>query len=242
MNPALLRRRRRRGGAAAFSPLSLSPLVWLDAGSLVQSDGSAVSTWTDSSGNGHDANGADAPAQPTYKASGINSLPSVRFVATSGQYFDLTGLSGLTAAEVFVVLKRNADPPLSTSAAGLWWLGEDVQTLGHPWVSGVIFDDAFRDAAFGRLTVGDPSPSLASPAMLSVASKAGEWTMRVNGTVLYTTAVTAFGNPSAPVLGKGYDERYMDGLIAQFLVFSTVLTSDNRTLLQNWAISKYGIV
>ena len=62
---------------SSFSPLSLNPLFWLDAGSLTLADGDPVDTWTDRSGNSKNFTGADT-ARPIFKTGIINGLPVVR--------------------------------------------------------------------------------------------------------------------------------------------------------------------
>ncbi|MCA1590977.1 MAG: hypothetical protein LC734_11470, partial [Acidobacteria bacterium] len=67
--------------ASGFSPASISGLqLWLKADALAGlADGTAVSSWTDSSGNGRAAAQASGTLQPLYKTAIVNSLPVVRF-------------------------------------------------------------------------------------------------------------------------------------------------------------------
>jgi hypothetical protein len=72
------------GSASAFSPLSLSPALWLspagpfysDLGTtVVTADGSAVRRWADASGNGRHADAPNDSSRPTISVSGgITSL------------------------------------------------------------------------------------------------------------------------------------------------------------------------
>lgn len=76
-NPAFL------GAAAGFSPLSLSPALWLDASdsSTITASGSPlkVSQWNDKSGNGRNVTQATATNQPITGAVTQNGLNSVKF-------------------------------------------------------------------------------------------------------------------------------------------------------------------
>lgn len=70
-------------GAAPFSPLDLSPVLWLDASdtsSIVESGG-AVSQWTDKSGNGNHATQGTGALQPTTNSRTLNSLNTIDFTA-----------------------------------------------------------------------------------------------------------------------------------------------------------------
>lgn len=68
------------GGPPPFSPISLSPIVWLDASQLpVVSDGTALATFTDESGNSNSPTQATSADRPLYKTAGANGKPYVLF-------------------------------------------------------------------------------------------------------------------------------------------------------------------
>ena len=64
---------------SAFSPIDLSPLFWMDASAGVTESGGSVSAWADQSGNGNDFSQSSGSLQPTYDATGLNSLPTIIF-------------------------------------------------------------------------------------------------------------------------------------------------------------------
>jgi probable HAF family extracellular repeat protein len=87
---------------------------WLKADTLVLTNGAAVTTWTDSSGNGNNGTGSGANA-PTFLTNQIGGLPVIKFDGTN-DYLTLPGfLSSATAAEAFIVLK-----PDGSSSGPLW--------------------------------------------------------------------------------------------------------------------------
>ena len=68
--------------ASAFSPLDLSPALWLDASdetTLSGPGGGAVSTWSDKSGNGYDLTQNTSANQPTSGTRTINGLNVIDF-------------------------------------------------------------------------------------------------------------------------------------------------------------------
>lgn len=78
-----------------------TPVVWLTASSLALTDGSTVSTWTDSGAGGH--NFTTISGTPVYKTNILNGRPVVRFDGTSAcmaSTVPLT-LSTFTIAAVF---------------------------------------------------------------------------------------------------------------------------------------------
>lgn len=69
-------RGRGRGVLGAFTPLDLSPVLWLDASdesTITESSGS-VSQWDDKSGNGYHATQGVGASQPTTGATTVNGL------------------------------------------------------------------------------------------------------------------------------------------------------------------------
>ena len=77
----------------AFSPLDLSPGLWVDASDLTTITGSqsTISQWNDKSGNNRHLTQSTAASQPIYKWNALNELSVVRFDGTD-DYFDGSGL------------------------------------------------------------------------------------------------------------------------------------------------------
>lgn len=67
----------RATAAPAFSPLDLSPLIWLDASQLALANDDPVAEFTDYSGNARHFVQSTAGNKPLFKASGINGLGAV---------------------------------------------------------------------------------------------------------------------------------------------------------------------
>ena len=105
-----------RGQATSFNPLSISPLLWLDASdpstlytdsgltTLVSADGDPVGGWLDKSGNTRHATQASGTNKPAYKTAIKNGLSSIRFdgvndVLSSSQF----ALSGTASRWAFFV-------------------------------------------------------------------------------------------------------------------------------------------
>tara|TARA_Y100001937_G_scaffold61180_1_gene83703 strand:- start:100069 stop:101007 length:939 start_codon:yes stop_codon:yes gene_type:complete len=64
----------------ATSPNTYSSLaLWFKADALSLTDGSAVSTWPDSSGLGNDATAPTAAEEPVFRQSSLNGMPAIQF-------------------------------------------------------------------------------------------------------------------------------------------------------------------
>jgi hypothetical protein len=230
-------------GGASFSPPSISGMkLWLKADALVLNDGDAVGTWADSSANANDAMQATAANKPTFKTNIVNGKPVVRFDGVN-DYLNLpNAFSGLTAAEVFIVLRLANDPPAVDTKTGLWTFGSDAQNTHFPYTDGVVYDQFGTTA---RKNTGDPTTDFAAAFRLyNVVSQAGEWTSRINTTQHYTTATNTVGFTTAPLLGYGNvggGNYYLDGDVAEALLYDSVLSGSNRASVENYLNGKYAL-
>jgi len=116
---------------AAFSPLDLSPVLWLDAAdtSTITESGGAVSQWDDLSGNGNNFVQATAADQPTTGATTFNSLNvidfaadfmsgTVTFVQTTGWVFIVASWSAAVRNALYGGPSSVNDPGLYQSGSG----------------------------------------------------------------------------------------------------------------------------
>jgi len=96
-------------GSAANNPLWLKA----DAGTSTTTNGVALATWTDQSGNGNTASQATATLQPLYKANVINGMPAIQFDNTSGANADVlvvpdnNSLDNTNGLTIFAVTQPN---------------------------------------------------------------------------------------------------------------------------------------
>jgi hypothetical protein len=74
--------RRRVVSGGTWTPAQLSPAVWLDASdsATVQVSGSAVTQWSDKSGNNRHYTQTDSTRRPTYETAVRNGLNAVRII------------------------------------------------------------------------------------------------------------------------------------------------------------------
>lgn len=109
-----------------YNPKEISGLqLWLDASTINQVDGTAVTSWADLSGNAYDAAQATTASQPTYKTNIQNGLGVVRFDGVDDFLSLSTGLGMLNnvAGATVIVVGRYAfdgtsDIPFSISTGG----------------------------------------------------------------------------------------------------------------------------
>ncbi len=92
-----------------------------------------------------------------------------------------------------------------------------------------------------RYVVGNPAQPLDQYHLYNVAGKAGELTARINGIVQYSTTINTYGYYTAPVLGV-WSSTYFAGDVAEVLIYSRVLNSDERDAVNTYLNAKYGLV
>ena len=84
-------------------------VAWYDASQITgKADSDAVSSWADSSGNGHTASQATGSKQPLYKTNILNGFPVLRFDGID-DFMSVSSMGALTNHSVFVVAKDSAE-------------------------------------------------------------------------------------------------------------------------------------
>jgi hypothetical protein len=242
------------GEAAAFDPLTLSPYVWLQFNDIstlftdsagmtpVTADGDKIGKASDKSGNARHFTQADNDRRASYETNVINGLAAGEFGHSVATTASLVGpdISSLTEGEAFVVIKAEADPPGDPPGNGLWHLGSASSSSHVPYADATIYD-AFGTTA--RKTTGDPATALTSWRLYNAVSASGEWTSFIDGTQHYTTGTNTVGFTNAPRLGGSFDSAsyYWVGQIAEFILFSSKLSGTDKTNLEAYFASRYGL-
>lgn len=197
----------RRSGMllASAGPPSSGLKFFMDPAAFGLSDNDAIATATDSSGQGNHATQSNGAKRPTFKTGIINGLPVVRFVSSVEAVLELPNIfTGLTAGDGLILCK-NSD---LASQSGLWKFGSDGASDHVPYVDGIIYDGF---ASTVRKSAGDPTQDLGSWTLYEVSSSSGEWTVRINNSVLYTTGSNAVGWTTAPTIGRSAGVQWGGG-------------------------------
>lgn len=237
--------------AAAFSPISLSPSLWLksDAGLFqdtgkttpAASDDDPVRTWADQSGNGRDVASVNDARRGLLKLNVQNSLPSIRLDGTD-DYYVAGGAASVwnflhdgTGGTVVAVVNQTADADCVLAATGAW-TGTDRGFLMYRAASSdrpeLYIANGSAMILNGLSASGSPwihNTPMALAATYEDAATAGA--LWKNGTVLSSAADT--GTPSvsdaAAVLTigsrAGTASTYFTGDLFEILVFDYVLSA-----------------
>ncbi len=228
--------------AGSFTPANLTSLYcWLDANAEAFADNDPVGTWTDQSGNGKSVTQSTSGSKPTFKTNIINGKPALRFDGTDDVLnWATNALTGLTAAELFIVLKVDADPAAGATTSGIWTLGSHggANTDAYPFTDSIIYDGAMSTV---RKTTGNPTAVLTNPHIYNIVSMSGEWTSRINEAVHFTTATNTVGFASAAMIGLSIASNFLKGYVAEFILCSAKLTNFKRSQVGDYLATKYGL-
>lgn len=220
----------------AFSPTDISGLkLWLKADALGLSDNDPISSFTDFSGTANHAT-ATLTERPTFKTSIINGLPVARF---DGSNDNLVFTSVAGANSTFVVGKINVAPAsLSAYAVFIIYSTADSGRLCAriSTTNWGTFLSSAADLSAGELLVSG------TPVLLEMTSSSGGGTkLYRNGSLLASNASSSSNGTTAAIGAEIGDTRFLNGDIAEIVVYDTVLSAPNRVLVENFLMDKYAL-
>jgi hypothetical protein len=207
---------------------------WFDATDISGiADEVGIDTWEDQSGNSNDA---DRITRPTYETTtSFNGHPAVEFNGTN-QHFRLSNMAGLDAAEVFIVLAIDNDPP-ALAQSGLWDIGSANNDALFPYTNGNIYEN------FGSTNRKDniAAPDLTSPRLYNIGTASGNYYICMDADTLKSLTSNTVGFKTTPYLGRSYSGNYLDGQIAEMVVYKKILNKVQKKIINNYFASKYGL-
>jgi hypothetical protein len=228
---------------AYSTPSSLSGLVaWLKADAISASDGDAVASWVDSSGNSNTPVQATAANKPTYTTNVLNGLPVVRFDGNDGLTMPTAGNFDLATPTIFVVAKRNA--------------GTSGSIMGKSTTG-------FTDGRRRKMAVATSSGGIAYAAgsdsqSIAITATPGNWNMfgvvatsntshsiYLNGTKtdFTTTLADSTLNAANMIIGSNFavGTEPFNGDIAEIIIFNRALSSTQVVGIENYLANKYNL-
>jgi hypothetical protein len=206
--------------------------VWLKADAIQPNDAtqgrvygstSFVTQWNDASGNSQHASQATAGVQPQFLANNLNGLPTVKWDGT-GKY--LQGPSLTPIKTIFAVCKKDAE---ATGLDGLFCAspGQDNQNIrGNATVWNAISNGSTNSADFAHL----------GPIHVNGTDSAthnSQWHILMEEST--TTPLFTYQ------LGQTAYNRYLNGRIAEIILYDRALTTDERNAVGGYLADKYAL-
>jgi hypothetical protein len=216
----------RHKASASFSPSTLSGLsVWLKADAGVTLDGSIVTAWADQSGNGNNASPAN---DPIYIPSLINNKPSIDFF-TNTSYFNLN--SNIDPIKTIICVYKTNTTPTNYQAI----VESDMGLYS------AIAGDQF--GTYLQAEIGYETLAANTSYILIVESDDGVNSNGYVNNVAYSDfAGEGYASRGYVQIGAGQDGgQPCNGYISEVIIYSRVLTTQERQQVQDYLLGKYAI-
>lgn len=221
-------------------------VLWLDASNLGLSDGANVSLWTDISGYGNSATSSGSD-RPKFNASWQNAQPAVQFFNASEDFMSILNSASTQFDHhtIYIV----ADYSSSSDE----WAPFVVKTTNNIWDDGwgigryssdeeiICFVDDYAD--FGIQNFQNYNSAF----LLNHQKDGTNLNFYLGGNKVQDIANAGFTNSTSPMLlgaspdDFGGERDFLDGNIAEIIIFDDNLRSSERILVDNYLSSKYGI-
>ena len=230
-----------------FAPNQIEGLaLWLDAAHATLVEGK-VAQWNDLSNNSHSITQTSAASRPTVIDNILGSQPIVRFNGTT-TYLDGGDILDLEANSHTIFIVGNSRKSTGTILAKSRWASLSDR-YGYFIENGNMIlgyhDNLYRETKTSYTngsyklfsTTNDRSANTNS---LYINSELKSSTT-INGSYImnssYNFLIGAVNNTSGTV--PPYSTYYLDGDIAEIIVYNTLLSEDERLTVENYLIEKY---
>jgi hypothetical protein len=244
----------RRAVFQRFQPSQVSGCrLWLDGSNPLwakdntrPSNGTALSAWTDQSGQGNNAAQGTGANQPVFNTSGINGMQTVTSTAAKGMPFGTTGFpSGSGARTVFVILKTSNGATFQYlfgygTVAAAQYFAPYIGTLSGGFSFGI--DIAGRHT-FGNTVISSGTPYCAIATYTS--STINTTAMIVNGTAQTNTSGsdgtpnTVLGGFANALTCETVGANGFIGEIGEILIYNKALSTTEASLVRTYLSNKW---
>lgn len=206
--------------AGGWTPINLPGLyLWYEP-SVLGADGSAIASWTDSSGNGNHAINSTSSTQPLVKSIGINGYSAALF---GSDFRDVLNFTRTTEAR-FVALVGTQGGTNNTAPS----IAGDVAT--YDFLRGPNYHLFYNEINKGKIQIS--GNLMVWNDVYSILNEPFIWTVQ-------TTASTAV---SSMTQDRGNPVRGWFGMISEYVVCTSEVNDADRVLFETYAANKYGII
>lgn len=226
------------------APTTSNLQLWLDAADIVgKVDGDPISQWDDSSGNGRHVTQGTGSDQPTYKTNILNGQPVVRFDGSNDFLVSSALISSMIAASAYTIFAVVTPTTISSNNALSYQ--NDAAYADTGGFFALTFKSTPTAHVFnwdGNEDTTSVSITAATPVLLMTRHDSGNLYISKNGE---TEASVASGNTStltgALRVGRNYQSEFLQGDIAELLIYNVVLSASDRNAILYYLGYKYGL-
>ena len=216
-----------------FSPINLSPTLWLDAsdGTTITESGGAVSQWDDKSGNGNDLTQGTSANQPTTGSRTLNGFNVLDFDGTDNMA--VTYAAPISQPLTIFGIAQNDNP----SGNGHLWTGTVansaqlylVGSVAEHWITGGLPTLKYTTAPDGNVN------------LYRVTYDGASTSFAINGDVKIT-GTTGTDSPAGFKVGSAVNGlAAFDGVVGELIVVEGTLTAQQIADTETYLADKWGI-
>ena len=231
-----------------WNPGMISPALWVDANasSTITQSGGVVSQWNDKSGNGRHLAQVLSVWNPTYDATGFNSLPTIKALASATQRLRTTGnVSGFSGGSSLWGIAVGAMESGTSSSGRLFSFGQVGQQdwdavsrtllIGRRVATNSL--EAYRNGSLSTANI-----SLDTPSIFGSVFNGTNHIFYLNGTA--SSAVSSTGNftstPQLTIFNDATNSGWT-GKCSEFILGDTTLSTLDRQKLEGYLAHKWGL-
>lgn len=238
-----------------IDPSTISNLkLWLKADAISSTDGTAISTWSDSSGTGNDATQATGANQPIYRTNIINGMPAVDFDGSNDRMaVTTTGFPSGNADFTMIGVHL----PVSASDKRVFVFGQSTAGTRTNAVMTVLDGNTFENSIGSTgsdldwdLPTNTTSNNIrTAPVVQTFRYTASSLLMEgfapvqntsssttLNGSASLSTSLARLGSNSSS------NANFYEGYIAEFILYSSAITDAQRIGIEAYLMQKYGLL
>lgn len=231
---------------SSFSPSNLSNgLMWLDASdaSTITDSGGSVSQWDDKFGNGNNATQGTGSLQPITGTRTLNGLNVIDFAGNdrfnlNHDLFDLP-------STIFIVAKSDS----STLSLQTLLSRRDGSTSSGTFLIRYNVNSNSEISLFTKTGTGSAvssiNPTITIPLLITTkCSIPGELHIEAGGvsnTTLVPSDTYDNDNSGGSYIGSTLSSQYLNGYIAEIIIYGRLLDASETTKVQNYLNTKWGL-
>jgi Concanavalin A-like lectin/glucanases superfamily len=208
--------------------------LWLAADGLALSNGAKVSTWPDQSGNSRNGQMTAVARQPTFVTNALNGRPVVRF--GGAQSLSLSSPVQPTTFSVFVVGKNSMPSETFSMILGPGgnWPNNQLR-----WENGS--QALFVGTSNGMPAVKSPIGNTRTYHVLSATYNGSMLSVYRNGGLVSNHSFSTNGPWTLAQVGAWYSTYFMQGDLAEVMVYDRSLPGSERSSVESYLRSKYAL-
>lgn len=211
-----------------------------------------VSAWADQSGKGRHVTQVSAAQQPTWVPNTVNGRPALWFRSAPSTIMESAGVawSGQTQVTMFVVLRKSDTGTLAEPVNK----GQIAATSGFTiqWRNDSRISFSAQSTVGSYNTIGTPSLYASAATILFAGTvdcsqaQADEIAIFIDGVSQQLATITAFdssnmdGTTPYVVGGRRGGGAYLNGWIAEVIVYTRKLSWAERVLVERYLATRYG--